>query len=120
MMCDWQVKVAGRDQDDRGSPCDMARVFVVPTEDGRYEIGLGAADQAHGPAHAVVMVSGPGHCLTRVVRDHSQRLFGLDAIRLLERLSRHGLVVAWPHQNDDAGNNGPTVYTMPTAEKAGG
>jgi hypothetical protein len=51
------------------------------------------------------MVSGPGHCLTRVLRDHSQQLFGLDAIRLLERLSRYGLVVAWSHQSDDAGNN---------------
>lgn len=113
-MCDWQVKVLGRSQDDRptalkasvstGSPCDMARVFVVPTEDGRYalstEIGLGTADPGHGPAHAVVMVSGPGHCLTRVVQDHSQQLFGLDAIRLLERLSRYGLAVAWTGSAD--------------------
>ena len=36
------------------------------------------------------------------------------------RLSRSGLVVAWPHQTDDAGNDGPTDYAMPTAEKAGG
>ena len=113
-MCDWQVKVLGRNQDDRptaltasvstGSPCDMARVFVVPTEDGRYalstEIGLGTADLGHVPAHAVVMVSGPGHCLTRVVQDHSQQLFGLDAIRLLERLSRYGLAVAWTGSAD--------------------
>ncbi len=132
-MCDWQVKVLGRNRDDRpaaleasfptGSRCDIARVFVVPTEDGRYalspEIGLDTAGHGQGPAHAVVTVSGPGHRLIRVVRDHSHRLFGLDVVGLLERLSRSGLVVAWLHQTE-VGNNGPTDYTMPSAEKAGG
>ena len=83
------------------SDFDTARVFVVPTDDGRYvlttENSLGTAGRRQEPANAVATVSGPGQCLTRVVRDHSHRLFGLDAVKLLERLSRSGLAVAWPH-----------------------
>src|SRR5260370_17606308 len=98
MMCDWQVKVLGRNRDDRpaaleasfptGSRCDIARVFVVPTEDGRYalspEIGLDTAGHGQGPAHAAVTGSGPAHRLTLVARDHSPPPFRLAALPPLD------------------------------------
>jgi hypothetical protein len=78
---------------------DVARVYVVPTEDGRYALSpgscFGTADHRQDPADAVVRVSGPALGLARLVRDHSLRLYGLDAVRLLERVSRCGLEVAW-------------------------
>jgi len=111
-MCDWQVHVGGGKEEERpaaleawfrsGSRSDVARVFVVPTEDGCYALstgaGVGSAGQQQGPADAVVRVSGPGHRLARLVRDYSRRLSGLDAVRLLEQVSRCGMEVAWLEQ----------------------
>jgi hypothetical protein len=112
-MSDWQTGVAGRKEADRpairedsvrsGSRSDVARIFLLTTEDGRYALSTGAsvrtADQQQAPANAVVRVSGPGHRLARLVRGYPLRLSGLDAVRLLEQVSQCGMEVAWLDTN---------------------
>jgi hypothetical protein len=105
-MSDWNI--SGRTEHNRTAAPEafftsdglgVARVFVVPTEDGQYALAsgscFGSADNWRDLADAVVRVSGPGLRLMRLMRDHSGRFSGLDAVKLLQRVSRCGLEVAW-------------------------